>query len=1646
MSFEIESSKSINLSNDDKQEPDSHLSLDTFSGSLVGKNENDKYYFPLVEISNDSLLHSVELNILSHKSSIEEICNIFNYQLVYEYPAEIFLQRPLIIQKFIQWLSENKEADLVLECFTKLIEKLIQRHAENIAGLCENYRYTVSNSSSTINSLIDDNNVANQTWSIVQLCLSMMPCVMKQVTYNRNGAFSLFILNLKLLLSVKNNSNLQFQVKTIFSNFLFKTFTFKDSLSSLKFMFIVKILHENNLLNDKFNNIIEEILKQPYWIHLYPNLCNYLADQVIKKKILEWEVSKMIENVCILLKDNNLNKKYRIRLFKDSLSVLWFPKTFNLLIDQFIENLYSEEYSFQVEDDNLNIEILLHLLSYEYSEVACYTYFLIHKTAKEFLNEHNSHLKKIKGFINNVLCTRILGEIICNGCSSINEKISHSASEILILLLQSKNNSTWELVLKNLIPIFPILCCHASHKTVFGQLIIDFFDPDKVEQHKISNLQLFHATILMLMSRDKNCQAEANQRITWLLKSTLNKTIVLPLITSIDVDVFTPNLQKFVGGYNLKDLDEVMDLITNKCSNNQTIKCGLYKILILLENDNLYKYFLQKNGIDIMLNLLKSIQVTTNSRSLLVLILQIIMKYFEKKSIIQNKPISLLNNVDLLLHLITILSDFIEVLLVKKYTLAILFYCSFENYFNYFNKLPELVVKKLYIPYEITNLKISESTLKFSIASQEIKNNKYCMAAINLTWNLKYYNIDLILENKMPIFDNDKELEHTLDEFKKLNIKWFFNKILYNIANTNSQSVARSAIYSLKRYLELVQFVDNIIIDGNVFGDSLKKFLVLPPVHIEDLKTLIFVIKLFNFSLKQNILIDKFNWIADTLMDTEIMHHKIKENFYYDKTSKELCNVFFIELYQLYWLCLKKYNNFSRSSLLILLLKQLPDASNELVDIMLSCIATLTENSKCIDEGSITFLLSSLISPFKEINKPYLSCVGNIQRNYLFILNHCIHYTSLFSNAHDIWSSYDWRTWICSLMYNSDPLVCALLFQFAAGLIVIDVEVSNELIVHALNLFCEENSMEALVVSEQASVFCSNLFCNPKFKSICLEYVPKLNFETFIQVIYMCIDNYFKPIGIRKLPSSPKLVANICCMLSNIITLAEINLNIFENKEPLVNALAKCLKIFIDPVYVEEYHIREMCGRIASLLTLFIPVSIYDFDQLLDSIKFFFENPYLELDHCTIMVWRSFFQLIYVFGQNKNHKEFVITDGFMTALIKSIDSNHKDLCIDALKVITTLCSWLPKKSLPIIYESINRKLHIEWDKKILKKSLLKTLSALLLKHPNIYEYTRRDNLIQFLISKLKNILLICMKQQSQIQNILKKDYLDIVNLFCNTFSVCHQAKIDATFELPDVVHKFWPNITVAPKSEVFLHSLQMFVSFMADCPSACSSMTRTSCTTGVDIKTRCSNSLFHEIISLIENTILPSNILNVIMLFILNSFQSQDCRSILIKNKLFSNIIPMLDPKEKYKQNFELEEKWLKILQAFTYYSDGQISILKVNDILDILVSLFKTPYEHDSLAILRNLSFNSQNKVALLTSRVVWMGIKDILETRNLSAQHYRDIGLIVWSLTCNNQKGRLQLRDWGINKYFEKLNLPLFHDQDIDHILNSVYLCLKY
>lgn len=89
----------------------------------------------------------------------------------------------------------------------------------------------------------------------------------------------------------------------------------------------------------------------------------------------------------------------------------------------------------------------------------------------------------------------------------------------------------------------------------------------------------------------------------------------------------------------------------------------------------------------------------------------------------------------------------------------------------------------------------------------------------------------------------------------------------------------------------------------------------MPPIFLIDLQTLITVLKLLNFALTKSmfvynkidtlllnhifkifiqflgVLINKLNWVADTLMKSESMHHNMADDFKNDDKSKQLvCN------------------------------------------------------------------------------------------------------------------------------------------------------------------------------------------------------------------------------------------------------------------------------------------------------------------------------------------------------------------------------------------------------------------------------------------------------------------------------------------------------------------------------------------------------------------------------------------------------------------------------------------------------------------------------------------------------------------------------------------------------------------------------------
>ena len=63
---------------------------------------------------------------------------------------------------------------------------------------------------------------------------------------------------------------------------------------------------------------------------------------------------------------------------------------------------------------------------------------------------------------------------------------------------------------------------------------------------------------------------------------------------------------------------------------------------------------------------------------------------------------------------------------------------------------------------------------------------------------------------------------------------------------------------------------------------------------------------------------------------------------------------------------------------------------------------------------------------------------------------------------------------------------------------------------------------------------------------------------------------------------------------------------------------------------------------------------------------------------------------------------------------------------------------------------------------------------------------------------------------------------------------------------------------------------------------------------------------------------------------------------------------------------------WLRFLQTFTCYTEGQVSITKVSDVLELIIILacnIKSSGRMLSMEVLRNVAFYQGNRSKLLTS-----------------------------------------------------------------------------
>ncbi|KAI4475480.1 hypothetical protein M0802_015139 [Mischocyttarus mexicanus] len=279
-------------------------------------------------------------------------------------------------------------------------------------------------------------------------------------------------------------------------------------------------------------------------------------------------------------------------------------------------------------------------------------------------------------------------------------------------------------------------------------------------------------------------------------------------------------------------------------------------------------------------------------------------------------------------------------------------------------------------------------------------------------------------------------------------------------------------------------------------------------------------------------------------------------------------------------------------------------------------------------------------------------------------------------------------------------------------------------------------------------------------------------------------------------------------------------------------------------------------------------------------------------------------------------------------------------------------------------------------------------------------------------------------------NPLFSDINNILILLMNFMHEDLQVKETLTKDgLADVLHKLWA--WIALNKNISSCALKLLATFTTKCSAAAQSLTLTTVLPGAGLrKTPNTIAIIHIIIQLICKEIdkaghlFDNNKLHFAFHVLRNAVHVHECRVSISKSNLlqfFTKIHPVTTKRVKPWPLVELY--CLEFLIDFTYYEEGQFCVPKAVDSLDALIHLAKcssSPTKILAISILRNLAFNMANRPRILSSVDIINLLHDVF--KNGSLCEIRIAGSMLWSLICNNQKGKLIARTAGFSQSIQE------------------------
>ncbi|XP_031350383.1 rotatin isoform X3 [Photinus pyralis] len=658
------------------------------------------------------------------------------------------------------------------------------------------------------------------------------------------------------------------------------------------------------ILPKQMKNALSNCLLDVSLARLYPNIHENIlqfvkefggrfeTDSVAKYKEVN-QVCQSISSVVKLLRtSDSLPVLNAMELANDAVLSLGFHKNssfINLVINLCANKLPAtkKEECFQVAES-----VLLKLLAHNHMELRQETYRQCESRIIATIGpKFNATGAGAPGSqILFLLRAPILLEISLYGLTSENKEIQKYADNILVHILKCQilvTESIWNKVIDAILPVLPILICHATKMTVLGRSIVGILDPDTAKTFLIPPLEVLKSNLCLLFVGDSLAREEAVSRLCWLLTTQTNSRNLLPRMNSLrdkalskachvqrvaDINRERP-AQHF---YQANALHHVLELLNAKDVEPTIRRSALTQISVMLEDPHLHYAFLDNNGIGIVLNAIENALMEVAYKDYVDCIIPsiAILKYICLHS--SSTRQELCSNFDLYCNILRGLFIFCSEERVRQDCSTLLCLLLFSGYVlgspaSMDLSLPFLVVDQLSLPFSCnSHWRASKHALPDLQAS--LLSDKWCRNSIQIHWNSEWFGgfaeILRWKEIQHSEFSSDLRLNNnSLLILKSSCLEYCIFQCLMDIQNAISHSSIVDSISKLDSYIHLFTLtkqddLEKAALLKFAWESNFTRFLNTPPATEEDNLVLMAVLKLLSKLVPFYSLQDDTCWIV----------------------------------------------------------------------------------------------------------------------------------------------------------------------------------------------------------------------------------------------------------------------------------------------------------------------------------------------------------------------------------------------------------------------------------------------------------------------------------------------------------------------------------------------------------------------------------------------------------------------------------------------------------------------------------------------------------------------------------------------------------------------------------------------------------------